>query len=176
MHKSVFWLSAAALTLTACTSILNNMPGIYRLDIDQGNVINQSMVDQLRPEMSRRQVLFIMGSPMLIDDFHDQRWDYIYAKLPGGGDREQQRLSLYFEGDTLVGVQGDLHPSAEPTPKVSSETSVDLPKRELEKSMWQKVAGLFGIDPGVDPDDGVTPTQSGGQGSGAGSSGGGRRR
>ncbi|WP_347986154.1 outer membrane protein assembly factor BamE [Methylomonas sp. AM2-LC] len=161
MNKSVFWLGLiASLTCTACTTVLSNIPGVYKLDIEQGNMIDQSMIDQLRPNMTKRQVQFIMGSPMVVDTFHEQRWDYIYSKEEAGEDRVQKRVSLYFKGDNLQTIQGDFRPSSMPVPKPSTETSIDLPKRELEKSMWQKMADLFGFDPGVDTDDGVTPNSS----------------
>jgi len=159
MNKPVFWLTlSASLTLTACSTILNNLPGVYKLDIEQGNMIDQSMVDQLRPNMTKRQVLFIMGSPMLIDTFHDARWEYIYSKELSGEDRVEKRISLFFNGDNLASIQGDFRPSAAPTPKQATETSVDLPKRDLEKSMWEKITGLFGIE--VDTSDSSSSSSS----------------
>jgi outer membrane protein assembly factor BamE len=152
MKKSLLLLAAAtSLTLTACNTILNNLPGVYTLDIEQGNIIDQNMVNQLRPNMTKRQVLYIMGSPMLADAFHEKRWDYLYSEQPGGEDRVQKRLSLFFNGDNLMGVQGDFRPSALPVVKESTETSVDVPKRDLERSMWEKVSGLFGGEPDSTP-------------------------
>ncbi len=156
MNKLAFWLAlAAGPTLSACSTILNNLPGVYSLDIEQGNKIDQSMVDQLRPNMTKRQVVYIMGSPMLTDSFHDKRWDYIYSSQPGGGDRIQKRVTLFFNGDNLVGVQGDLRPSSMPVAldKAKVESSLDLPKRDLEKSMWDKVTGIFGDDSDSAPHD-----------------------
>lgn len=148
MNKPVFWLAlAASLTLTSCSTILNNIPGVYSLDIEQGNMIDQGMVDQLKPNMTKRQVLYIMGSPMLVDNFHEKRWDYLYSKQPGGEDRVQKRISLFFNGDNLVGIQGDLRPGSVPVVKEPTETSVELPKRYLERSMWEKISGLFGSEP-----------------------------
>ncbi len=147
MKKAVFLLAVAIqTTLPACETILTNLPGVYTIDIEQGNMVDQSMVDQLRPNMTKRQVLYIMGSPMLTDSFHEQRWDYLYSKQPGGEDRVQKRLSLYFNGDNLAGVQGDFRPSTLPVVKESTETSVDLPKRELDSTMWEKITSLFGSD------------------------------
>lgn len=147
MKRTVFPLAVAAtLTLTACETILNNLPGVYSVDIEQGNMIDQAMVDQLRPNMSKRQVLYIMGSPMLADTFHERRWDYLYSDQPGGEDRVQKRISLYFDGDNLVGVQGDFRPSQLPVIKESTETTVDVPKRNLDKTMWEKITGLFSSD------------------------------
>lgn len=145
MKRTVFLLAvSAAPLLTACETILTNLPGVYSIDIEQGNMIDQAMVDQLRPNMSKRQVLYIMGSPMLTDTFHDRRWDYLYSEQPGGEARVQKRLSLYFDADNLVGVQGDFRPSQLPVIKESSESTVDVPKRNLEKTMWEKITGLFG--------------------------------
>lgn len=145
MKRAVFLLAVAA-PLTGCETILTNLPGVYKIDIEQGNMIDQAMVDQLRPSMSKRQVLYIMGSPMLTDTFHEQRWDYLYSDQPGGEDRQQKRLSLYFNGDNLMGVQGDFRPSQLPVVKESTETTIEVPKRNLDKTMWEKITGLFGDD------------------------------
>jgi outer membrane protein assembly factor BamE len=137
---------AASLTLASCTTILTNLPGVYTVDVQQGNIVDQSMTDQLRPEMNKRQVLYIMGSPMLIDFFHQKRWDYLYSEQKGGGERQQKRISLYFDAkDQLVGVQGDFKPSAVPVMKTSDETTVDVPKRDLDKTLWEMITGLFGF-------------------------------
>ena len=147
MKKLAFWLVACCcITSSACNTILTNIPGIYRLDIEQGNIIDQSMIDQLRPNMTKRQVIFIMGSPMLSDTFHEKRWDYLYAKEPNGEDRVQKRISLFFNGDNLIGIQGDFRPNAVPVIAETKENTLELPKRDIEKSMWEKVAGLFGIE------------------------------
>lgn len=153
MKRTVFLLAVAApLTMTACETIFNHMPGVYKIDIEQGNMIDQSMVNQLRPNMTKRQVLYIMGSPMLADTFHEQRWDYLYSNQPGGEDRLQKRLSLYFNGDNLAGVQGDFRPSALPVIKESTETTIDVPKRVLDSTLWEKITGLFESDePNVEP-------------------------
>ena len=83
---------------------------------------------------------------MLSDTFHEKRWDYLYAKEPNGEDRVQKRISLFFNGDNLIGIQGDFRPNAVPVIAETKENTLELPKRDLEKSMWEKVAGLFGID------------------------------
>lgn len=139
-------LAAASLTLSSCTTILTNLPGVYSIDVQQGNIVDQNMIDQLRPNMNKRQVLYIMGSPMLADFFHQKRWDYIYSIQPGGGDRQQKRMTLFFENDQLVGVQGDFKPSKVPVIKPSEETVVDVPKRDLEKTLWETITGWFGYD------------------------------
>lgn len=88
-----------------------SLPGVYKIDIQQGNVITQDMIDQLRPGMTRRQVRFIMGNPLISDTFHANRWDYLYSLQPGGGARQQERISLLFDAnDQLVGLSGDFVP------------------------------------------------------------------
>ena len=131
---------------TGCSTIMSNIPGVYSIDVLQGNMIDQDLIDQLRPNMNKRQVMYILGSPMIADTFHERRWDYLYSEQRAGGDRLQKRISLYFNGDSLVGVQGDIRPSTLPVVKPSTETTVELPKREFDKSMREKVTGLFGAD------------------------------
>jgi len=147
MRKSLFSLSLlTSLTLVSCSTILSFIPGVYTIDIQQGNIIEQSMVDQLRPGMNQRQVLYIMGSPMLNNVFHKNRWDYLYSNQPSGEDRVQKRITLFFENDQIAGVQGDFRPSAVPVIKTSAETTVDVPKRDLEKTLWEKITSLVGYD------------------------------
>jgi outer membrane protein assembly factor BamE len=125
---------------------MSYLPGVYTIDIQQGNIIEQSMIDQLRPGMNQRQVLYIMGSPMLNNVFHKNRWDYVYSNQPSGEDRVQKQISLFFENDQIAGIQGDFRPSATPVIKTSGETTVDVPKRDLEKTLWEKITGLVGYD------------------------------
>lgn len=147
MRKSLFSLGLlASLTLVSCSTIMNYIPGVYTIDIQQGNIIDQAMVDQLRPGMNKRQVLYIMGSPMLDDVFHKNRWDYLYSDKHDGDDRVQKQLSLFFENDQIVSIQGDFRPSAVPAPKASAETTVDVPKRDLDKTLWEKITRLIGYD------------------------------
>jgi len=78
MRKSILSVSLLSLSLVSCSTILNHLPYVYTIDINQGNIIDQAMIDQLRPNMTKRQVLYVMGTPMLADFFHENRWDYIY--------------------------------------------------------------------------------------------------
>ena len=94
------------LALAGCS-----FPGVYKIDIQQGNVVTQDMIDQLRPGMTRRQVRFIMGNPLLVDTFHPNRWDYLYSMQQGGARRQQERVSVFFNGnDQLASLSGDFMP------------------------------------------------------------------
>lgn len=147
--RSAFFciVSLGSFLLVSCSYILNNLPSVYTIPIQQGNIVNQAMIDQLRPNMTERQVLYILGSPMLVDTFHQKRWDYLYSNQPSGEDRQQKRVSIVFNEDNLVsGIQGDFRPSSTPVVKPSEEITVDVPKRDIELTMWQKIKGMFGFD------------------------------
>jgi outer membrane protein assembly factor BamE len=88
-----------------------DFPGVYKISIPQGNIITQDMVDQLRPGMTKRQVIFVMGTPLVRDPYHQDRWDYVYNFQPGGGERGQERLSVVFEDDQLISFSGDFEPT-----------------------------------------------------------------
>lgn len=155
MRKSLFSFSLlASLSLTACSTILNNLPGVYSVEVQQGNIIDQAMIDQLRPNMDKRQVLYIMGSPMLTDSFHKNRWDYVNSVRPSGGDRVEKKVFLVFKdvdgSDRLQGLYGDFKPSNLPFMK-PPEQLVDLPKRDLERTMWEVVSSPFSDDESKTP-------------------------
>ncbi|NOT12050.1 MAG: outer membrane protein assembly factor BamE [Methylococcaceae bacterium] len=137
---------AVSLPVVSCATIFDHLPGVYRLEVQQGNIVDQDMVDQLRPQMSKRQVLYIMGSPMVVDVFHQTRWDYIFSEQKSGEDRVQKRISLYFNNDQLSGIQGDFRPGTQSALKISTETTVDVPKRDLDRTLWEKITGLVSYD------------------------------
>ena len=123
MQKTKLLLTSLSLTglfaLAGCS-----FPGVYKIDIQQGNVVTQDMIDQLRPGMTRRQVRFIMGNPLITDTFHADRWDYLYSIQPGGGQRLQERVSLVFDGsDQLVGLAGDFMPGVSRDQAIMGEGS-----------------------------------------------------
>ncbi len=107
-------LICAVLTLSACGSVSSfSFPGVYRIDVPQGNIITQEMVDQLRPGLSKRQVNFILGTPLLRDTFDQDRWDYMYSYQPGGGERAQEILTVYFADGALTKFTGDFEQTPE---------------------------------------------------------------
>jgi len=97
-----------SLVLTAIIALGGCFPGVYKIDIQQGNVVTQDMIDELRPGMSKAQVRYIMGNPLITDTFHARRWDYLYSLQTGSGEKSQKRMSLYFnDSDQLIAVSGD---------------------------------------------------------------------
>ncbi|MEM1404639.1 MAG: outer membrane protein assembly factor BamE [Pseudomonadota bacterium] len=85
-------------------------PGVYRIDIEQGNLVDQEMIEQLELGMSRRQVRFIMGSPLVEDTFNPDRWDYPYVIRNGTEIIREAQVSIYFNEDVLERIEGDYLP------------------------------------------------------------------
>ena len=86
---------------------------MYRLTVQQGNVITQEMVDSLKPGMTHEQVAYIMGEPVMRNPFDDSRWDYVYTLRVPGFINDQLKLSLFFVDGELSHFVGDLKPSSE---------------------------------------------------------------
>ncbi len=107
LHMFLRAAGVLLLVLTAgCESLI---PSFYTVPVRQGNYIDPAMVAQLRPGMTRQQVLRIMGTPLVEDPFHQDRWDYYYQYGQGGNISEQRRVTLFFRGDTLDRVDEALN-------------------------------------------------------------------
>jgi len=84
---------------------------IYTVDAQQGNLFDKATVDTLKPGMSKRQVLLVMGSPSVVSPFDQNRWDYVSTMRRGRGKMERKDLTLYFDkDDTLAKIDGDYFP------------------------------------------------------------------
>ncbi len=110
-----------SLLLTACASSEGErrfrlLPGVHRFPIQQGNVVTQDMIDQLQPGMTRSQVRYVLGTPLIADTFDQSRWDYLYTVRQPSGKRLREYVAIYFEGDRLVGISGDYLPSGAAVP------------------------------------------------------------
>ena len=120
-------------------------PLVYRIDVQQGNVVDQEMLDKLRPGMDKNQVKFVMGTPLIKDPFHSERWDYVYIMEPGRGERQQRHITLHFKDEKLAYVEGDVKigdrtVADEP---VRKDRSVDVPLDYHEEGFFGR---LFGPD------------------------------
>ena len=105
---------SGALMLSGCQSMRSWAPNFvqpYRPDVQQGNVVTKEMVDQLREAMTRDQVRFLLGTPLLTSVFHTERWDYVYYLQRGKGNEiQQRRLVVFFNNDRLERFQSDAMP------------------------------------------------------------------
>jgi outer membrane protein assembly factor BamE len=114
-----FWF--LLILLSGCSSWSNPIDRIkpHKIDIPQGNALNQEMLDKLRPGMTQSQVRFILGTPLLVDPFHNNRWDYVYRLEKEGRLVENRRVTVVFENERLKELQGDV--VAAPTKPVPQE-------------------------------------------------------
>jgi outer membrane protein assembly factor BamE len=123
----------------------SNLPLVYKIDVQQGNVITQDMLTQLRPGMDKAKVLFIMGTPLVMDAFHQDRWDYIYTFQKGGDQREQQRATLYFKQDRLVRIEGDIRSARSRIASVRhQEITVNVPG-EVKPGLMSRLKDSIGL-------------------------------
>ncbi|RCX28314.1 outer membrane protein assembly factor BamE [Thioalbus denitrificans] len=140
---------ALALLLGGCSTDAK-IPGVYRIDVQQGNVVTQEDVNKLEPGMTKRQVRFLLGTPLIVDVFHQDRWDYYYSMRPGslGGKKERQHVVLFFENDRLVRLEGDLRPgvpvAADAEGGGSEPVSVELKEKE-EKGFFGRMLEKIGV-------------------------------
>ena len=103
MRKAPGVLLLAALLLPGCNLI-------YKQPVFQGTLLEKQNVEQLKPGMTREQVVSLLGSPPLADPFHTDRWDYAATERRDHGDTQVKNLTLWFEGDTLARMEGEYFP------------------------------------------------------------------
>lgn len=103
-------VSAVLLAATGCSYF--QFPGVYRIDVQQGNIITQDMMDKLKPGMTKRQVRFIMGTALVADTFHQDRWDYFYSLKDPNGNITREVVTMHFKDDKLTHFSGDYRPSS----------------------------------------------------------------
>lgn len=131
-----YLISVLLLALVAGCSTVKIGP--HRIDVQQGNALDQDNVARLKTGLNRSQVRFLLGTPLVVDPFRTDRWDYVYVLYKAGKLAEQKRITLFFEGDTLVRIEGDLPaPAAQPeatqaepaaaTPASASEATAPVP-------------------------------------------------
>jgi outer membrane protein assembly factor BamE len=106
MHRRAILI--AVLLLNACG--VPRIPGItpYKPEIQQGNYISQELISQVKQGMTREQVRFLLGTPLLTDIFHGERWDYVYWRVSEDGKRDHRRVALFFEDNKLARMEGDI--------------------------------------------------------------------
>lgn len=107
----------AALLATGCTTVDTYVPtlrsfGVYKLDINQGNYLSQDMVDKLKVGQTRQQVRQLLGTPLLVSPFRENRWDYVYEFNRQGRVVEHRTFTVYFVDEKLARWEGDEMPAS----------------------------------------------------------------
>lgn len=128
--------------LAACSGapVITNLLTPYRIDVRQGNFVTQDMVAQLKPGLSREQVRFILGSPLVADMFHAERWDYVYRYQHGWEEAEQRILTVFFQDNKLTRVDGDVvaeDGSAADAPKAAAKV-INIPGPAADTDAQEK--------------------------------------
>ncbi len=98
------------LMLSGCSGRLFT---VHKIDVQQGNAIEPEKVEQLRIGMNKEQVRFLMGSPLIHDSFHPDRWDYVYHLIPDYGDIERHHVAIFFDGETVSNIEKSDIPNLE---------------------------------------------------------------
>ena len=119
----------------------------YKINIQQGVVVTQEMADQLKTGMTRDQVRFILGTPILTDPFHADRWDYPFRFQPGRGRIEERRFTAYFDGDQLVRYNGDALPTEEEFAASRNFATTRIVRAPLQPA--PTVPSLPGVNPEI---------------------------
>ena len=120
-------LLAAALAAGGCSTINTYIPaieqfGVFKIDVNQGNMLSQDMVDRLKVGQTRVQVRAVLGTPLVTSAFRDNRWDYVYLFARQGVVREQRRFAVFFVDDKLARWEGDeMPPSAMELNRLAAE-------------------------------------------------------
>ncbi len=130
------------------SSVLEHLPFVYKMTVQQGNIITQEMVSSLELGMTKRQVNFVLGTPLLTDFFHSNRWDYIYTVKRGRQPMEQRNLTLFFQDDKLTRIGGDIHADRKPADASEpKEILVKVPDYSEREGMVTKSLKAVGLEP-----------------------------
>ncbi len=100
-------LAVSLIGLSACSS------WVYRIDIPQGNFLEQKDIDKLRVAMTKEQVKFVLGTPVASNAFDDDTWHYFYALKSGNGNHFEKQLIVEFKDNQLQDIKGDFEKSAD---------------------------------------------------------------
>jgi outer membrane protein assembly factor BamE len=119
--------------------------GVYKIDINQGNFITQDLVEKLKVGQTKSQVRLVLGTPLVADAFHSNRWDYVYQFESGGRVREERKFTVLFQDDKLATWSSEELPispirgyAGERKEGVTTSLSVD------DKSWWSTIRDIFG--------------------------------
>ncbi len=104
------------ISFTLMASLLVGACSVHRIDIQQGNIVTPEMREQVTLGMSKEQVLFLMGTPLIIDLFNNDRWDYIYTLVKPRSERKEKRLTFFFQDDKVVSYITDVTAPGESEP------------------------------------------------------------
>lgn len=145
----VFLFAFGLLCLSGCSYVSK---WVYKIDIPQGNYIDQNQVNKLRIGMTKEQVTYILGSPLSNSAFNNDKWNYVYRFKTGKGSLMEKALVAFFEEERLIRVEGhfpvseNFHTPIEqdlPDLELASTAQAATPTAPEESSLWSVKLGLF---------------------------------
>jgi outer membrane protein assembly factor BamE len=97
-------LLAYVLSLSLLLACQSKLLTVHKIDVQQGNALDVEIVSKVEMGMNKEQVQYVLGSPLITDSFHTDRWDYIYLFTPGYGEQERKQLTLTFDRDEVIDI------------------------------------------------------------------------
>lgn len=132
------WITVLVLILSACIKA-------HRIDIQQGNLVTDAEIAQLNPGMTKREVRYILGTPLVVDPFHQNRWDYFYSLNVKGEEMIQRRITIVFQDDLMKEIEGDVGGDAMPSDAQENKETIIAEPADKEKGFfkktWDKILG-----------------------------------
>ena len=114
------------IAIAFCCAVLSGC--VYRIDVQQGNYVTQDAVAKMKEGMNKAEVRQVLGTPLLVDVFHNDRWDYYFASVKGGKREDSKRFSVFFKDDKVVSFGGTSQPPAPPPVAAPARTTPPPPK------------------------------------------------
>ena len=144
--------------IAACSSKLLT---VHKIDVQQGNALEAEMVDKVKIGMTQEQVQYVLGTPLITDSFHPDRWDYIYLLRPGYGEKERRQLTLTFDRGEVIeidkqnivkNIEDDADETKEASDKIAEEEPLSKKdQKELEEAEKQADSLENILDENQDP-------------------------
>ena len=117
------------LAVLIASTLLSGCFIVYRMDVEQGNFVTQDLVDKVKPGMTKAEVKGVLGTPLLNDTFHANRWDYYFSNKAGRKPEERAHVTIVFENDKVVSIKGEGRPAGSTPTQTPSETRAAPPTR-----------------------------------------------
>jgi outer membrane protein assembly factor BamE len=109
MQFRILTILLSFIFISACS-----IPKVYKLTVQQGNIVTQDMIDALEPGMTKRQVAYVMGTPLIQSPYQQDRWDYLYTLERRDKVVKQYQVTTFFEGDIYTHYEGEVPQEEKP--------------------------------------------------------------
>jgi outer membrane protein assembly factor BamE len=109
MQFKIFTVLLSFLFISACS-----IPKVYKLTVQQGNIVTQDMIDELKVGMTKRQVAYVMGTPLIRSPYQQERWDYLYTLERRDKVVKDYQVTLFFKDELYTRLEGEVPQEKEP--------------------------------------------------------------